>query len=473
MVNPTIPRNPFGPGANLYGSGGSNTPISADVYAKVGKILEKQNTVAPILNEKLTASKTKLSGLGQLQSALATFQGVAKSLSGGGVNTAATSSSPGVAIAAASGKATPGSYNVQVQQIASGQVLQSRAQASAAAPIGSGTPSVLKIELGSFNGSSFTAGKTAKEITIGSGNNSLQGIAAAINQAGIGVTAAVKQGADGYVLSLTGPEGAASSLRIGVAGDPSLKAALQYDPAGVKGLNQIAAAKDAQFTVNGAARTSATNTVADAPAGVTLTLKGTGSATVTVAKDASQIGKNVERFVAAYNALNARLDTLKQTDLKTVNSVRNIDAELEALVQANPGDANAAGMNLAKLGIIKKGNGELEIDAAALQAAITADPAGVTRFLTDGGRGLADRIASRVDAYSGSGGSLTQEVASVNKGITELNAKKASVEQAMLAKANALVKLYSQQTSNPISGMFDGTSQPGQSGGTNIFDFLG
>ena len=82
MILPSL----FSNNANTSGS------VSADVYNKVSKIMQAQNTPAPKLNAALTADKTTLSGLGQLQSALASFQGVAQSLSGIGFDLSASSS---------------------------------------------------------------------------------------------------------------------------------------------------------------------------------------------------------------------------------------------------------------------------------------------------------------------------------------------------------------------------------------------
>lgn len=56
---------------------------STDVYNRVQKTLSSQNTGVAKLNATLARDQTRLSGLGQLQSALATFQTKAASLAGG------------------------------------------------------------------------------------------------------------------------------------------------------------------------------------------------------------------------------------------------------------------------------------------------------------------------------------------------------------------------------------------------------
>ena len=64
-------------------SNAGNTP-SADVMAKVSKIMQAQTTDAPKLNAALASDNTTLSGLGKMLNALTSFQSVAKSLSGSG-----------------------------------------------------------------------------------------------------------------------------------------------------------------------------------------------------------------------------------------------------------------------------------------------------------------------------------------------------------------------------------------------------
>ena len=70
--------------------------ISADVYAKVERQMQSQNTGVVKLNASLARDQAKFSGLGQLQSALAKFQTVAKNMAGSGLATSATPSAKDV-----------------------------------------------------------------------------------------------------------------------------------------------------------------------------------------------------------------------------------------------------------------------------------------------------------------------------------------------------------------------------------------
>lgn len=454
MINPS----------SLLTSYSSPASAGVDVYERVKQVLDKQNTVAPRLNAAIASDNTRLSALGQLKGALAAFQGQAQALSGKGAATSVSASNGGVLAAQGSDKAIAGTHTVDVKQLASSQVLNTRAQKSASEAIGAGAPSVLRIEIGTLSGGGFSAGKAKAEIAIDGKNNTLDGIAAAINKANIGVKATVTQGKDGAILSLSGPSGAAGALRVGVTGDAALQSALRYDPSGAQALTAVSQAKDAEVVVDGVIHTGKTNTLTDALAGVTLNLKAAGASTVTVSSDSSQVAANVKKFVEGYNALGKKLAELRQGDLKTVGTAREVARDLEATLQ---GFADSGA--LAQAGITMKGSGELVLDEAKLKA---ADPDKVAKLLTDGGKGLADRLNTQISGLVGQSGSIDAEAGKLSRDIERLNKQKAGVEQAMLAKANALVKLYSQQTSSPLSGIVDGIPAPGKGTGT-LFDTLG
>ena len=290
--------------------------ISADVYAKVERQMQSQNTGVVKLNATLARGQAKFSGLGQLQSALAKFQTVAKNMAGSGLATSATPSSKDVLSATTTDKAASGSHELNVKQLAQGQTLLSGAQKSSSTPIGTGAPALVKIEVGTADGKQFTPGSgKIISLTIDSSNNSLDGIAAALKQQG--VDASVVKGADGYSLAINGKSGADSSMRISVSGDAAVSNLLAYAPGAGKGMQQTAAAQDALLTVDGKDIKSATNTLTTAIEGATIELKKKGTTDLVIAKDSSQIASNVASFVTAYNELNSKLQSLQQGDLKS------------------------------------------------------------------------------------------------------------------------------------------------------------
>lgn len=455
--------------ANIAANGTNSGIVPPDVLAQVTKTLEAKNTLAPRLNAALANDQTKLSGLGQLRGALATFQNVAQAISGEGLNTAAQSSNNAVVKATGSKTAQSGAYNVVVSQLAQSQLLQSKNEASADTLIGSGTPSTIKIDFGTAGNSGFVPAGGSKTIRIDSSNNSLQGIAASINGADIGVSAKVVRNGNQVALQLTSPTGASQSLRISVSGDADVKKLLDYNPAGQKSLSQVTAAANAEFTVNGVAGSSAANSVTSAIPGTRLELSGKGSSQVVVSQDSAQIATNVGNLVTAFNHLNGKLKTLAQGELKQDGAAAYVQEALgRTLRNSQVTGSNGNSLNLAAVGISSNANGDLVLDKAKLQAAITADPSAVSRLFAQSGSGLADGLNSQINNAIGSDGSITRETSAVNKDISSLNAKKSNLARALTLQANALVQQYTAQSQQ-------NNALPGLSGNAprSLFDILG
>jgi flagellar hook-associated protein 2 len=467
MANTTIGNYGNLTGASAYGLGTSSTP-SASVLAKVERTLASQAGSVAKLNTSLASGQAKLSGLGQLQSALTGFQSIAERLAGSGLSTTATSSGKGVLNASAAGTAKAGTYAVDVKQLAQGQILNSDQQASSSAKIGTGSPATIKVEFGTDGGDTFTPGKTsAKTITIDSKNNTLDGIASAFKDAGI--NASVVKSGTGYALQIRGENGEANSVRISVSGDAAVKNLVAYNPAAnnspsAQGLTQAAAAQDAIATVAGKEVKSASNTLKDAIDGVSLTLTGKGKTDVTVSQDSSQIAQNVSLFVEAYNDLNSKLTALQKGDLKSDQALGQVSRELNALVQGNSGVSKSA---LAAAGVTIDSSGKLVLDDKKLKSAIAADAGAVAGLFTKDGKGLADQFDAKIDILTGKTGSIQREALQVGKDINALSSKKADLAKALTTQANALVAFYTQQEQSAASDAL-----PGYTGARSLFDFL-
>ena len=438
--------------------------ISADVYAKVERQMQSQNTGVVKLNANLARDQAKFSGLGQLQSALAKFQTVAKNMAGSGLATAATSSTKDVLSATTTDKAVSGSHELNVKQLAQGQTLLSAAQKSSSTAIGTGAPALVKIEVGATDGKQFTPGSgKIISLTIDSSNNSLDGIAAALKQQGI--DASVVKGPDGYSLALNGKSGADSSMRISVSGDAAVSNLLSYAPGSGKGLQQTAAAQDALLTVDGKDIKSATNTLTTAVEGATIELKKKGTTDLVIAKDSSQIASNVASFVTAYNELNSKLQSLQQGDLKSDTALGQVRSQMEQVLRTASTGVPAS--ILGSAGVTLGKSGELVLDDKKLKAAIAADPDAVSKLFTNNGKGVADQFSSKIGELTGETSIIRKEVQSVGKDITTLTNKKAVLAKALTAQAQALVKAYSAQEQ-----MGTNSALPGYTGKNSLFDFM-
>ncbi len=453
---------------NSSGTTGSSK-VSNDIYNRVQQTMASQNSAATKLNTSLKNDQTKLSALGQLQSALANFQAIAAGLTGSGLSTSAATSVKNVLAAASTGSAKAGTYAVEVKQLARGQFLTSDAFAASDARIGSGAATTVKIDFGTAGGDQGFAvnGKAAsKSVTIDGSNNTLDGIAAAFKAAGVDVK--VVKGDDGkFSLAIAGQSGAANSLRISVSGDAALKNLLAFDPDGSQKLKQASAGMDAILSVDGKDVTSASNTVDKAIAGATLTLTAAGKTDVTITQDASQIGANLKSFVSAYNDLNKKLQALQKGDLKSDTAMGQVSSQFNLLLKTGGGSVSIAALNAA--GVSQDTSGQLLVDDKKLKAALAGDSAGVGKLFTNNGRGIADLLSAKAAALTSDGSVISKEAGMLGREISSINGRRTVLTKALTAQATALVALYTAQAQTAAGSAVNGA--PGKSG--TLFDMLG
>jgi flagellar hook-associated protein 2 len=384
-----------------------------------------------LLNAREAELQAELSAVGTFKAALSSFQGTFSSLSTATAFRQATaaSSDSSVFTASASGEAIPGSYSIEVTDLAQAHKLASKAFTNTADTVGTGE---LTFRFGTYDSglNTFTANpeRTIESITIDGTNNSLEGIRDAINAADIGVSASIVNDGSGYRLMFKSDStGADNSIEITVndTGDgdhlnDSGLSQLAFDPtaAGVgtgKNLTQTSAAQDASFSIDGLPMTRSTNDVTGAIEGVNLTLKGETSGTpalLTVSAITSTASNNVQAFVNAYNELETSLDQLTGYNATTdqagallgdslvngaLNGIRN-------LITGSITGLSGQYTSLAQLGISFQTDGSLELDASILNQALEDDPDAVARVFAAVGTptdSLVDYVSSTSDTLVG------------------------------------------------------------------------
>lgn len=239
--------------ATSNAAGGSVINVSTLVSELVAAAQAPQQQ---LITNQTTAVTANISAVGTLKSALSTFQSALTALSTPSSfnSVTATSADDTLVGATASGDAVPGSYAVTVSNLASAQQLLSGAfTGGSSAVVGTGS---LTLAVG---GSSFN-------LTIGASDDTLSGIANAINSAANnpGITATVIQGTDGgHLLLSSSLTGAVNTLSVTETDGGDGLAALTYGTGNTAHYTQNAAASDASFSIAGvptpaAATTSAT-----------------------------------------------------------------------------------------------------------------------------------------------------------------------------------------------------------------------
>ena len=341
--------------------------------------------------------QAKLSAYGSLKSALSSFQGSLSSLKFASTFSDVTTESSDEDVVTASGSsiAKPGNYALEISNLAQAHSISSKSFTETTNPVGTGT---LTFELGHYDtdSSSFISNpdEASKTVTIDSDDNSLQGIRDAVNAADIGVTASLVNDGSGFKLLFTSDEtGKENGIKVSVDDtsdasdtDDSGLSQLAFDPDPASTTSHMAenlAPKDAAFTLNGLAITSASNKVNSAVSGVTLNLKATTTVgspiNVSIARNDAKITEGVNGFVEKFNEL---VDTLKQLssyDSSTKQSgpllgdsaVRSVESQLRKMIGASSVGADGNISSMATVGITTDRSGKLSLDSSKLQAAIT------------------------------------------------------------------------------------------------------
>jgi flagellar hook-associated protein 2 len=448
-------------------AGGSVINVSSLVSQLVAATQAPQQALIDNQTQQVT---TQISALGTLKGALSTFQSSLSALSSPGAFQleTANSSAPTVFTASAGKGAPAGNYNVAVSALATAQQLLSNPVTGST--IGTGT---LQLSLGS---GSFS-------ISVDSTNNTLAGLAAAINSASgnPGIAASVLQGADGAHLLLSSAQtGAANTIAVTETDGGNALAALTYGTGNTANYTQEAAAQNAAFSISGVSFTSPGNTVSDAMSGVTLNLLGTSPtsgtpptptpATLSIANDTTTISGNIQAFVSAYNTLQGTLVQLGGYNSATNTAgammgdagLQGIHSQIRQALYSIVNTGSSTYNTLASIGITTNRDGTLSANGAKLSAALGSNVSAVSQLFSSTS-GVAASINNDITSALGPNGSLTAEgntLASKENSLTQqskqLQTQMAALQASLTQQYSALNSLLSslQSTSSYLSQAF-------------------
>jgi flagellar hook-associated protein 2 len=384
------------------GSGLNISGIVSALTANYGAAQTNQlNAQQTSLDNQVSAYGTFTSALDTLQSSLGALEDPSQ-LAGFD----ATVADKTIASATTTSDAVAGQYSLQVNNLATSATLTSAPIASADSTIGTGTLTV-------------AVGGASTAITIDSTDNTLSGIAAAINSAANnpGVTASIitTSGVARLVLSGT-TTGAGNTITVTPSGGDGGLASLNF--------TQTQAAADASFSINGFASSSASNQVTGAITGVTINLLGQSAAatptTVTISPDTSTAQTSINTFVTALNGVITSIQSLTGYDPSTQTAgALNGNATLESfqnqleniLNQVKTGGTSGI-TSLANIGITADVNGSYDTNATTLTNALSSSLTGIGNLL-GGTNGIATQLNTLINGYTQPGGLL----ATINQGL--------------------------------------------------------
>lgn len=302
------------------------------------------------------------------------------------LTTASSSDTARVAATAVSGAAA-GSLTFNVEQLA-----------TASSHLGDTTYAGTDAAFSGSTSLSLTKGGTTT--TIDTGDGTLAGTVAAINKAGIGVTASAIQISTGeYKLYL-------SSTTTGADGAISLSDSVS----GAVGLQSVVEGKNAILRVGGVPVERSSNTISDVLQGVTLTLTKADTqtspgvfaeppVTVSVTSDSEGVAAKVAALVEAANAARTEAKNLTTSDpiAKTRGRLYG-DSGVRSLVDSVRGAVTGADASAAMAGVSTDRYGVISFDKDKFLQALAADPAAVEAAL--GKDGMAGRLHAAADLAS-------------------------------------------------------------------------
>jgi flagellar hook-associated protein 2 len=426
-----------------------------DINSLVSQLVAAEKAPAQAqITRSQTATATTISALGQLKGALAAFNTSLAPLKAieSFSTRSATASDPKIFTASASTVASEGSYDIQVDSLASAHQLTSDPFLGGASQlVGTGT-----LTIGSGN-KSF-------QISVDGTHNTLAQIRDAIN-ASTGntnlVRATIVNAADGahLVLSATAT-GAAAAITVAQAGGDGGLARLVYNPLATTNYAEQRKAADSVVFIAGFEHHSATNTVTEAIEGVSITLldaKPGEIFTLTVANDGNATTGRIKNFVDQYNALAKTVGALRSYDATSKKAgpllgdamLRGIESELRNKLTDTVSGVTGPFKSLASIGITTQKDGTLKLDADKLSAAMKSNYDGVAELFSSAnglGTRLSDALAPRLNTDSEldkRSKALDQKVITLQKSQAALETRMVKVEARYRAQFTALDSLLS------------------------------
>ena len=457
----------------------TGTGSGLDIDGLVASLVAAEQVPAEARLNAREADITSLStSFSSAKSAVSDFESAANKLALASTFSQFTTSSSDTtkATISATSSASLGSYQLAVTNLASAQTLASGTFSATSDTLGTGT---LTIAIGtpSYSGSTYSSFSqtSSVDITIDSSNNTLAGVRDVINKAGAGVNASILKNGDNYQLLLVSEEtGLSKSMSISVSGDSvggdtdnDGLSQLAFNSSGSQ-LTQYAAGANANFSINGLAVSSASNTVTDIIDGVTLNLLSATSSAITidVKTDTDTIVADVQAFVDKYNAYATLFKDLTKYDATTGtagvlqgdSTARSVMSQIRSELGKSVTGLSGSYTSLADVGISIDKSGVMTFTQSTFKTAFAAAPSEVTGVFastTVSGtavEGVAEKLETLMEGFLVSTtGIFDSRISSLNTQLTDITDDRAdlarrmqSLEDRYFAQLNAMDSLLAE-----------------------------
>lgn len=364
-----------------------------DAEGIVSKLMALERAPINALNLRQASYEARISALGTIKTKFDALETAARNLADPAKLAAfkITVADEDFASATAGSLASPGTYSINVTQLA-------QAQKSFTALYADGT----NFAAGTLN---FTIGSDTVNVDFGGG--SINDVRAAINAANIGVTATTVTGDAGTRLVLTAKDtGTDNAFSLAVTGgDANLQSLATFD-----GANPNArVAQNAVVVIEGETVTSQSNKITTAIPDVTITAKAVGSTSLEIARSNESALETAKAFVTAFNDVAKEMRTSTAYDaaskkagtLNGDSTVRTLQSLLRQGISNEPAElAGSAYQNLSALGISFQTDGTLALNETSFNAAVDADFSAVSSTLTVYGNAMSS-LGDQVTRFDG------------------------------------------------------------------------
>jgi flagellar hook-associated protein 2 len=417
--------------------GGLATGLETNTIIK--QLMELERTPITRLETDQTWLNNRLDAFKELDTKLKSFSDKIKNLNFSSTllqRSVKQSSSEYLSASVNSKAITGASYQVEVKSLAQVQksVSANGYANKTSAVFGTGT---LKL----------TTGTSSKNITIDGTNNSLEGIAKAINQADIGVSAAIintGSATEPYRLSLTGKD-VATTFSLDASGLSGTPLALD-DP--------VQEASTAKILVDTIPIESTSNTLTEAIPGVTLDLLRAEvgkTTTLNISVDKESIKSSITAFAEGYNEVMSFITSQSSVDGSEAGvlggdaSINAVKRRLQNMLTESTANSGIF-KTMSQLGFETQKDGTLNVNNTTLSNAINNNLDDLATMLAgeDGVTGVATKFKNYLYEMTNSGtGLLKIKKDSIDSSLGKINTKITAIEARLEQRQKNLESQFS------------------------------
>lgn len=435
-----------------------------DVENIVSQLMQLERRPLNALVQRESEHRAELSSFGRLKSALSSFKGAMEDL--GSLDKfqvfSGMSSDEDVLTVSADSTAAQGVFSIDVERLAQNHKLASSQVDNAdTTTFGGAAGDELRLDVGD------AIGAEALVVDLSSAKT-LEEIRDAINSAegNPGLTASLLNVDDNSQRLIITADESGYDNRIQMEFFDGATASVQADPfaMGFADANLDDQGNplgpltnlDASFSVDGFPVTSASNNVSSVIDGITLELRQTGRANITIDRDTEAIKKSMQGFVDAYNGVQELVSSLGAGDLSGDGALRSLQGQLRGVLNTAPEGISSLFSSLGELGVATGRDGTLSFDTSDFEAALETDFSGVAQLLANDDQGFAFRFAALAEGLLADNGLIDSREDGLNERISSLENRQLSLEDRLELKEKAMRSQFA--TLDALLGQLQSTS---------------